>query len=357
MTPARSICLTAAILLIPMAAFGQHIVSARAGLIHYVEGQVLLNEQPVVAKASQFSEVREGEYLRTGEGRCEVLLTPGIFLRLGENSQIQMTSSRLSDVRFKLLAGSAEVEADELKDHAVTVDTGSAQVRLEHAGLYRLDAAQGAAPRLRVFSGEALVTASDSEYRVKAKKELELSGDFQQAKFDPESTDALDRWSKRRASYLSAANVSSSSMAYYGGSGSYGGYGSGYGYGYGYGYGGYGFGSSNWVWNPVFGMFTFLPYSNVAWSPYGYGFYSPATVFAYYIQPRMYGSRGSGGSPVLGAAGRSNSTGPALSQPPSGLSASRGPSMGGGMSGGGISGGGLSRGGGGGGSFHGAAHR
>jgi len=335
MNPSRLTPLLAALLIAPVAGFGQHIVSARAGLIHYAEGQVLLNEKPLVVKTSQFAEVRDGEFLRTEQGRAEVLLTPGIFLRLGENSQIEMTSTRLSDVRFKLLSGSADIEADELKDHAVTVEVGTAQVRLQHAGLYRFDAAENEQPRLRVFSGEALVSASGADFHVKAKKEMELAGNFEQTKFDPESTDALDRWSKRRAGYLSAANISSSSMAYYGS------YGAGY---------GYGFGSSNWVWNPFFGMFTFLPYSNVAWSPYGYGFYSPATVFAYYIQPRIYSGGRSGTAPVLNTAGRASmpgltGRGVSAGAPSAGRTGIHSAPMGGSLS---RSGGG---------SFHGSAHR
>ncbi len=342
MSPSKFLVFSAALLL-PAAGAAQHIVSARAGLVHYTEGRVLLNEKPIVQKPAQFEEVKEGEYLRTEQGRAEVLLTPGIFLRLGENSQIQMVSSRLSDVRLRFLAGSADIEADELnKDHAVTIILGGAQVHLQHTGLYRFDMAENESPQLRVFSGEALVTAGEREYHVKSKKEIELAGNFAVQKFDPEDTDALDRWSKRRSSYISAANVSSSSMAYYG-------------YG---GYSGFGYAGSGWVWNPLFGMYTFLPYNSIAWSPYGFGFYSPAAVYSYFILPRSYGW----------LSGRSSST-PANGLN-SGLGSGRAASLPGGnagMSGGmrGISmgtgglshGGGISRGAGGGGGFRGAGHQ
>jgi hypothetical protein len=246
--------------------FPQNIVSARAGLIHYSEGRVLLNETPVVHKAAEFREVKEQDYLRTEEGRAEVLLTPGIFLRLGEHSDMQMLSTRLSDVRLTLLTGSAVIEADELdKANSVTVLAGDSSVQLLQKGLYRLDVENGA-PQLRVFAGEALVTAPGIQSRVKAKKEMELAGNYAIQKFDPEDTDALDRWSRRRASYVSAANVSASAMAYNNG---------------------VSYSNSLWAWNPIFGMFTFLPCQNVAWSPYGYGFFSPGAVYYYLPQPRV----------------------------------------------------------------------
>ena len=60
------------------------------------------------------------------------------------------------------------------------------------------------------------------------------------------------------------------------------------------GYGGYGsaawvmlgFGSfgynpaflGGWAFNPVFGMYTYMPYSGFGYSPFGYTYYSPTTV-------------------------------------------------------------------------------
>lgn len=266
---------------VSLPAFAQDIVSARAGLIHYSEGRVLLNEKPIVHKATQFLEVKEGEYLRTDRGRAEVLLSPGIFLRLGEDSQAQMLASRLTDVRLRLLAGAAVIEADELlKANSIKVNVGDAEVQLLRTGLYRLDIQQDESPRLRVFVGEALVTASGAEYRVKGKKEMALAGDFEIKKFDTDDTDPLDRWSKRRAGYLATANISASRLAYRRG---------------------VSLSSSQWIWNPYYGMFTFLPYRSVCWSPYGYGFYSPRAVYVLYNPPRPVDS----GFASVGAPSRS----------------------------------------------------
>ena len=45
---------------------------------------------------------------------AEILLTPGVFLRVAENSSIKMISSRLIDTRVDLLSGSILIECAEL---------------------------------------------------------------------------------------------------------------------------------------------------------------------------------------------------------------------------------------------------
>ncbi|MBI3667373.1 MAG: FecR domain-containing protein [Acidobacteria bacterium] len=271
---------------------------------------------PLVHSPTQFPEIKEGEYLRTEQGRAEVLLTPGVFLRLGEETRVQMLASRLSDVRLRLLAGAAVVEADEIgKENAVTVQAGEAEVHLLRSGLYRFDI-QGLEPaRLRVFAGEALVSGEKGEIRLGNKKEIELAGDFQSRKFNLEDTDPLDRWSKRRGGYLAAANVSASRQAYHSGLAYYG---------------------SGWIFNPYYGMFTFLPYRDVIWSPYGYGFYSPWAVYYLYTPPRggyLGGGGGRGGGIVAPpSTGRNRAGAPPASGRPSGVGTAAGPSRGPGVS-------------------------
>ena len=103
--------LAVAFVLLGSAAFGQQVISARSGLIHYVEGRVLLDGKPVEVKITAFPEIKENMEFRTEDGRAEVLLNPGVFLRLGENSAIRMVSNKLSDSRVEFLSGSAVIES------------------------------------------------------------------------------------------------------------------------------------------------------------------------------------------------------------------------------------------------------
>ena len=42
---------------------------------------------------------------RPSEGRAEVLLTPGVTLRLGDHASLKMITNRLIDTRLELLGG------------------------------------------------------------------------------------------------------------------------------------------------------------------------------------------------------------------------------------------------------------
>src|SRR5580658_6337041 len=139
----KPFCLAAvtlvAALVLPSVA--QPVISAKSGLLSYVEGQVMLNDQPVEFSNTRFADVKENSVVRTADGRAEVLLTPGVTLRMGENSALRMITNRLVDTRLELLSGSAVVEADLIaKDTSVTVVVGQGSVALPKAGLYRFDA-------------------------------------------------------------------------------------------------------------------------------------------------------------------------------------------------------------------------
>src|SRR5260370_7147861 len=82
-------------------AFAQSVISAHSGLIHYVEGRVLLDGKPVEVKISSFPEVKENMELRTEDGRAEVLLNPGWFLRLAEHSSVPTVPNNLSDTKVQ----------------------------------------------------------------------------------------------------------------------------------------------------------------------------------------------------------------------------------------------------------------
>src|SRR5579884_2108919 len=61
--------------------------TARPGTINYVEGRVLLDGQFLNEKSIGTAELQSGERLDTQQGKAEILLTPGVFLRVGDNSE------------------------------------------------------------------------------------------------------------------------------------------------------------------------------------------------------------------------------------------------------------------------------
>jgi hypothetical protein len=247
------------------AALAQLAISAKSGMIHQVEGRVFIADQMVESKFGSFPELKENATLRTEEGRAEVLLTPGVFLRVGENSSIRMITNRLIDTRLEFVSGSVVVEADDiLKDNAVTIVYNDHSVRLLKKGLYRFDSDPA---QLRVYDGEAQVDAGGKTLLVKDGKLLSFDGEMALEKFDKSASDALNRWSRRRAEYISMANVSAAkSLRDYGGV----------------------YDRSAWMWNPYFGMFTFVPFRGSYYSPYGYRFWSPVEVIQVYAPRPVY---------------------------------------------------------------------
>ncbi len=165
------------------------VISARSGLIHYVEGQVYVGDQAVETKFGTFPEVKENQILKTEEGRAEVLLTPGVFLRLGENSSFRMITNRLIDTRLEFLSGTAIVEAEDVRtDNSVTMVYKDATVHILKKGVYRLDASPA---ELRVFDGVAEVAKGDSMIEVKEGHVVAFDT-LAVRRFDKTATDVLE---------------------------------------------------------------------------------------------------------------------------------------------------------------------
>ena len=332
-------------------AFAQYVISAHSGVVQSVDGSAYLNDQPVQPKFGQFPDIKENQEFRTEEGRAEILLTPGVFLRLGENSSIRMASNKLTDTRVEVLRGSVMVECDDVqkndaKDNAIMLLYKDNSMLLVKHGLYRVDADPA---RFQVYDGEAIVKGNSGQVTLKSGKETALNGVLMAENFDKKAADDLYLWSSQRSSYLAKASASSAMTLRNAGGGSY----------------------SPWQFNPMFGMFTFVPYGGIAYSPFGWNFWSPYSVYNSYYSPLYsYGGYGGGrgttshGAPSFSpyAGNRLGSGNPAsrgYSAPLGGLSGSGGGVPAGGGGGAAMSGGGGSAGGGGsvgGGAMGGGAH-
>jgi hypothetical protein len=97
----------------------QYVVSAKSGTVNFTEGQVQLDGRTLESSVTHYPDIKEGSVLSTEDGRAEVLLTPGVTLRLGDHASLKMITNRLIDTRVELLGGKAVVEADQIgKDTA-----------------------------------------------------------------------------------------------------------------------------------------------------------------------------------------------------------------------------------------------
>jgi hypothetical protein len=181
------------------AALGQRVVSAKAGLVSFVQGRASVEGGPLKAGES-YRQLKDGESLSTDRGRAELLLNPGIFLRLGDMGRLRMDNSKLTDACVSLESGSAVVSVNYiLKVDHVRLISGGSVIVMKQTGVYRLDVAQG---RLRVFSGQAEVQRDGSPLKkvvVKHGQTVDLDDSLKIAQFDVKETDALQKWVTSRS--------------------------------------------------------------------------------------------------------------------------------------------------------------
>src|SRR5919198_174404 len=111
--------------------------SAMPGTLNYVEGQASIADQTLDSKAVGATELQPGQTLRTGNGKAEILLTPGVYLRLGSNSAVNMISPSLTNTEVALNQGQAMLEVDEIhSENNIRLRQSGADTRVLKTGLY-----------------------------------------------------------------------------------------------------------------------------------------------------------------------------------------------------------------------------
>jgi len=236
------------------------VTPVKSGYVHYVEGAVFIDDKAIPEPITgQFPAVAEGSIIRTGEGRAEVLMNPGVIFRLGENASAQMVMTAFADTRAELLKGSSTLEIIErLKDTNLTLTVGEAQIVFDKAGFMHVDAEPA---RIKVYAGQANVRLGDKLFVVTAGKVLDFANGASATvqRFDKNQTEALDRWSMRRGEVLAQANASTvrtggGTNCLVGGQPC----------------------SPGWVWDPRTGMIVYIPLGRSLCNPFfGFCYYSP----------------------------------------------------------------------------------
>ncbi len=263
-------------------------ISAKPGVVNYIEGNAFLNGRPISAQSLKATFVNGSDTISTDIGKAEVLLTPGVFLRLGNNTQVRMVSPSLTDTQLELKAGEAMIEADDIvKDSRVSMVVNGNTAVVDKNGLYRFRAGDSATAA--VLEGKLSVFAGDRKTEVGKGHEVLLAQNFKTEKFNAKDQDDLYAWSNVRSEYSAASSYQAAKDV---NASSYGGVWGGYGYS--------GFQNTGWLWNSGFNSWAWLPGNNAYYSPFGYGFYGPGVV-AY--APVMYAPLGGGYYAGRGTAG------------------------------------------------------
>ncbi len=235
----------------------QFMISAKAGLVNYVDGQ---------ATVRLYEQVPAGMPIQTGSGgHVELLLNPGSFIRLDEETTVVFDSVDLTNVVVRVVSGTAVIESANVDKHTpIRVTTGSLLVLIASPGLYRFSGDTAS-----VLDGK--LQTADSRVSVKKGRQVTANGDqYQESKLIPSAeSDGLNRWSQQRSSELSRANALAYRDHSTGGFSPFGLYG-----------GGWGLfpNRAAWIYSPFLSGFTFIPQHTYR-SYYGYAFV-PIFVFA-----------------------------------------------------------------------------
>ncbi len=225
--------------------------SARPGTVNYIEGAAYLNGNQLRTSDIGSASLDVGQVLRTGQGRAEILLTPGVFLRLDDHTAVKMVTPNLTLTQVELEQGRVGVEVDEIfAQNNLRVIVGGVATQLVKPGYYEFVAGDA---MVMVFKGKAAVRVGEGKYTVvKGHHQFALAAGAgaKPVKFDVHAAeDDFYSWNTLRSQYLIEANNQMS--AYYADvEGFY----------------------PGWYWDPYMWDYAYLgfyPY----WGPFDFGFF------------------------------------------------------------------------------------
>ena len=244
------------------AASSIYVISAKAGGVNYTEGKVAVSR-----KDGKGGYLLKGDNLEVGDkvstsadGKAEILLNPGSFVRLGENTDFEFVTTSLEDLKLKITRGSAMFEVIADNDFSVAVAAPKADFVLIKSGIYRVDVAADGSAVIEVWKGIAQIGDDESNILKKGQTASVNGSSVTVEKFDRDEKDGLEIWSKNRSKELAKMNSalerrslrnslisSAHSWSIYNSFGV-------------------------WVFNSYLGSYCFLPFGYGWRSPYGYWF-------------------------------------------------------------------------------------
>jgi hypothetical protein len=188
------------------------VISAKAGGINAVTGRATVHLKGGAdwQQLNVTDDLEAGDVVRTDTGsRVEMLLNPGSYLRIGENSEFELVNNSLDNLELKVLRGTAIVEATGADDTELMINISTPHTKLAiiRHGLYRLNVVPEDATELIVRKGRVML--NDSQKIKGGNKVVFSSSSFQVAKLqgdEKKDRDELSYWSKERADTLAKAN-------------------------------------------------------------------------------------------------------------------------------------------------------
>ena len=270
------LAVAALVMAFPLISFSQNrekfVISAKAGGVNAVTGRATMlphgngEWQQLTIK----EDLEAGDLVKTGvDGRVEMLLNPGSYMRVGENTEFELANNSLENLEVRLIKGTAIVEVTGADDEElfIGITTPHTRMSIVRRGLYRVSVVPGDTTELIVRKGRVMLEGSHTKVNG-GNKVVFSSNSFSVAKLkgtEKKDSDALGGWSKERAQTLAKENSRINDRTFNALSSSF----------------NDDWFSSNlfrrhsfgfWLYRPGTSCYTFIPYYSRYGSPYGSGY-------------------------------------------------------------------------------------
>ena len=171
----------------------------------FVEGVVALVHEGVADRGDAGAMLVDGDLVRTGNGRAEIVFADGTLLHLNHDTELEM----LSPLRLRLRGGRVAMRVSPAATSAYSIDTPAASVRFDARGEYGVMVdAHSARLEITVARGVAEVDEAGSRTVVRGGEMATILGAGGRVliqAFNSARWDAFDRWSDERTNGFSAA--------------------------------------------------------------------------------------------------------------------------------------------------------
>jgi hypothetical protein len=290
------------------AASSLYLISAKAGGVNYTSGIVSVERN---GKKDGFlkkgDEIEVGEKVTTqSDGKAEILLNPGSYIRLAGDSQFEFLSTSLDDLQIQVNKGSAIFEVIADRDFTVTIKMPNSKFYLISAGVFRVDVLETGDGKISVWKGKAQVGDTKATIVKSGKTATQNGTTVAVEKFDRDVKGEFDNWSRDRAKEIAKANaklmerqmrqslLNSFNNNMWSASNGYG----------------------LWVQDPFSRGFCFLPFSGGWSSPYGFGYNQ--SIWNYNPPPQMAAPIYQNQNVINNSGGQNNIYNPSVGNPSTG---------------------------------------
>jgi hypothetical protein len=153
--------------------------------------------------------IEEGDRLGTTDGRAELYLGKKTYLRLDNNTKLEIVSLPKKDsdlTRLRVLKGNIYLSVNLLdEEKTVEVHTPDASFYVLDEGLYRIDALENRKTDIYIFRGVVEAAGEEGSLLLKSEQSLAVAeGRFsgRPVRFMAVAEDSFDRWNEERESTL-----------------------------------------------------------------------------------------------------------------------------------------------------------